>query len=57
MDKIPLGTEMRKKSGSEWQGWVVGYYSTALTPYGVAIESKHHIGSVQIYPIQALEEV
>jgi hypothetical protein len=54
---IHLGTEMKKKSGSEWQGYVVGYYSTELTPAGLAIESKDHKGSVQIYPVQALELV
>ena len=51
---IALGTEMKKKSGSEWQGYVVGHYSTTQTPEGVAIESKHHEGSVQIYPVHAL---
>lgn len=52
-----LGDRVRKKSGSEWEGHVVGYYSTTLTPIGVAVESAAHRGSVQIYPEQALEKV
>ncbi len=52
-----LGDEVRKKSGSEWEGKVVGYYSTELTPVGVCVESNKHRGSVQIYPITALEFV
>ena len=52
---FPLGTQVRKKSGSSWSGSVVGYYSTALTPMGVAIESRTETGSVQIYPIKAIE--
>lgn len=57
MKLYPLGAVMRKKSGSEWQGRVVGYYSTDLTPDGLAIESSAHAGSVQIYPLKALEVV
>lgn len=53
----PIGARLRKKSGSSWQGRVVGYYSTSLTPEGYAIESEREPGSVQIYPISALEEV
>lgn len=52
-----LGTRMRKKSGSSWQGKVVGYYSTELTPEGYCIESEREPGSVQIYPASALEVV
>ena len=52
-----LGQMVRKKSGSEWQGRVVGFYSTALTPEGYAVESESHKGSVQIYPASALEIV
>jgi len=53
----PLGTSVRKKSGSSWNGLVVGYYSTDLTPEGVAIESEREPGSVQIYPCKALEKI
>jgi len=52
---LPIGTRVRKRSGSEWQGRVVGHYSTSLTPDGVAVESESHAGSVQIYPVRALE--
>lgn len=53
----PLGTRVRKKSGSEWSGNVVGYYSTSLTPKGIAVESEIHEGSVQIYPCKAMEKI
>ena len=52
-----LGDRVRKTKGSEWQGYVVGFYSTTLTPEGYAIESESHRGSVQIYPVNALEFV
>ena len=52
-----IGTRLRKISGASWQGRVVGYYSTSLTPVGYAIESEREPGSVQIYPAAALEPV
>ena len=52
-----LGDRVRKKSGAAWQGHVVGWYSTKLTPEGYAVESESHPGSVQIYPVAALERV
>lgn len=55
--KFKLDQHVRKKSGSEWQGYVVGWYSTELTPEGYAVESETHKGSVQIYPAQALEAI
>jgi dihydrofolate reductase (trimethoprim resistance protein) len=54
---VRIGDLMRKKSGAKWQGRVVGWYSTELTPVGYAIESDQHAGSVQIYPAAALERV
>lgn len=51
------GDLVRKRSGSQWQGRVVGEYSTTLTPEGYAVESEAHAGSVQIYPAAALELV
>ena len=51
------GERVRKKSGAAWQGLVVGWYSTKLTPEGYAVESEAHPGSVQIYPFAALERV
>jgi dihydrofolate reductase (trimethoprim resistance protein) len=52
-----LGDRVRKKSGAAWQGRIVGWYSTQLTPEGYAVESEAHPGSVQIYPVAALERV
>jgi dihydrofolate reductase (trimethoprim resistance protein) len=52
-----LGERVRKKSGAAWQGHVVGWYCTSLTPEGYAVESESHAGSVQIYPVAALERV
>jgi len=55
--KFKRGAHVRKRSGLEWQGHVVGEYSTKLTPEGYAVESDTHAGSVQIYPAAALELV
>ena len=52
-----LGTRVRKIKGASWQGRVVGYYSTTLTPHGYCVESEREPGSVQIYPAAALEIV
>lgn len=52
-----IGTRVRKRSGSEWQGRIVGWYSTEMTPEGYAVESEHHKGSVQIYPALALQRI
>lgn len=54
---LPLGTRVTKRKGSSWQGAIVGYYSTNLTPRGYAVESEREPGSVQIYPEAALEPV
>ena len=53
--KFGLGDRVRKPKGSSWQGRVVGFYSTELTPIGYAVESEREPGSVQIYPEAALE--
>jgi hypothetical protein len=50
-----IGTKVRKIKGSEWEGYIVGTYSTELTPEGYCVESSMHKGSVQIYPKSALE--
>lgn len=55
--KWGLGTRVRKIRGSQWQGFVVGFYSTELTPVGYAVESEREKGSVQIYPENALEAI
>lgn len=55
--KFKLGDEVRKTKGAEWQGTIVGMYSTTLNPEGYAVESFVHQGSVQIYPASMLELV
>ena len=52
-----MGQRVRKKAGANWQGRVVGWYSTVLTPQGYAVESEFHPGSVQIYPVSELEPI
>ena len=53
--KFRVGDVVKKVSGSEWEGVIVGTYSTELTPEGYCVESMMHKGSVQIYPAKALE--
>lgn len=55
--RFRIGDRVRKTKGSRWQGVVVGTYSTSLTPEGYAVESETEHGSVQIYPVSALELV
>jgi len=55
VSKFKLGDKVRKIKGSQWHGYVVGTYSTELTPEGYAVESSTERGSVQIYPSSALE--
>ena len=50
-----IGDMVRKKSGGSWHGRVVGFYRTSLTAEGYAVESAREPGSVQIYPVGALE--
>ncbi|MBY4381854.1 DfrB family trimethoprim-resistant dihydrofolate reductase [Rhodococcus fascians] len=57
MSSYPIGTRVRKTKGASWQGIVVGHYSTTLTADGVCVESEREPGSVQIYPVAALEAV
>lgn len=49
------GDHVRKIKGSQWHGYIVGEYSSSLTPEGYAVESEFEKGSVQIYPSYALE--
>ncbi|MEM9999972.1 MAG: DfrB family trimethoprim-resistant dihydrofolate reductase [Pseudomonadota bacterium] len=56
-DWWPYGKRVRKITGSSWQGYVVGYYTTSLTGEGYCVESEREPGSVQIYPRHALEPV
>lgn len=55
--KFMLKDRVRKVKGSSWQGRVVGFYSTQLTPIGCCVESEREPGSVQLYPEAALEAV
>jgi dihydrofolate reductase (trimethoprim resistance protein) len=55
MHTFKLGDTVKKVSGSQWHGTVVGTYTTELTPEGYAVESWTEAGSVQIYPAKALE--
>lgn len=57
MDRFVLGDRVRKTKGSSWQGRIVGFYKTSLTPDGYCVESEREPGSVQIYPRSALELV
>lgn len=54
--KFKQGDLVRKTKGSQWHGYIVGTYSTTLTPEGYAVESLTEKGSVQIYPAAALEK-
>lgn len=49
------GDLVRKKSGSWWEGRVVGTYTTEQTPRGYAVQLDKPFGPVQIYPESALE--
>lgn len=51
-----VGSKVEKISGARWRGYVVGFYSTELTPFGYCVESIFEQGSVQIYPESALKE-
>ncbi|WP_376781290.1 hypothetical protein [Stutzerimonas kunmingensis] len=55
--KFRMGDLVKKSTGSEWEGRVVGWYSTEQTKEGYAVESSAHRNSVQIYPATALEAV
>lgn len=55
--KFSIGDRVKKIRGSSWQGRIVGFYSTTLTPEGYCVESDREPGSVQIYPAAALELV
>lgn len=54
--KWEIGTRVSKIRGSWWTGKIVGFYSSSLTKEGYAVESESEVGSVQIYPLEALEE-
>lgn len=49
---IPLGTRVRKPSGPQWEGVVVGHYSSSFTPDGLVIEctAEGAKGQVHVEP-------
>lgn len=49
-----IGGMVRKRSGSWWEGRVVGFYRTEQTPDGVCVQLDKPMGPVQIYPASAL---
>lgn len=49
------GDLVRKKSGSWWEGRIVGTYTTEQTPRGYSVQLDKPFGPVQIYPESALE--
>jgi len=53
--KFGIGWPVRRIDGSNLLGKVVGFYSTEFAPEGYAVESKLEQGSVQIFPVEALE--
>lgn len=55
--KFKIGDRVRKIKGSSWQGPIVGFYSTPLTPEGYNVMSEREVNSVQIYPASSLELV
>lgn len=57
LGKFRMGDLVKKSTGSEWVGRVVGWSSTEQTKEGYAVESSAHRNSVQIYPAKALEPV
>ena len=51
-----FGNKVEKKSGSWWEGNIVGWYSTEQTPVGYAVQLSSKLnGAVQIYPESALK--
>jgi len=54
--KYDIGDNVKKKSGSFWQGEVVGFYSTKQTPEGYCVQlpTPEGNGPTQIYPAEAL---
>jgi hypothetical protein len=56
-DLFPLGCAVRKISGPEWQGVIVGYYSSSFTPEGLVIEctAEGARGQVHVEPAKRME--
>lgn len=57
--RFPLGSPVRKISGPEWAGVIVGYYSSSYTPEGLVIEctAEGARGQVHVEPAKRMERV
>lgn len=58
-ETIPLGTRVRKPSGPQWEGVVVGHYSSSFTTDGLVIECtvEGAKGQVHVEPAKRVEVV
>lgn len=58
-ETFPIGTPVRKVSGPQWQGVVVGYYSSSFTPEGLVIEctAEGARGQVHVEPAKRMERL
>jgi len=56
-ERFPLGASVRKISGPQWQGVIVGYYSSSFTPEGLVIEctAEGARGQVHVEPAKRME--
>jgi len=50
------GDLVQKRQKSKWRGRIVGFYDTAETPEGYSVESLFENGSVQVWPLAALDD-
>lgn len=54
--RFTLGSRVKKRTGSWWEGKVVGFYSTEQTPIGYCVQLDCvELAPVQIFPEAALE--
>ena len=55
--RYPLGAPVRKASGPQWHGVVVGYYASSYTPEGLVIEctAEGARGQVHVEPAKRME--
>ena len=59
INSTPRGTRVRKASGPQWEGVVVGHYSSSFTPDGLVIECtvEGAKGQVHVEPAKRMEVV
>ena len=57
MSIFNMGDIVEKKSGSYWEGEIVGFYSTLQTPIGICVQlpTRNGNGPVQLYPEDAFK--